>query len=65
MKNLTVKCEDLDISNTNKFCLIAGPCQLESEQHALDMSGKIKEITSKLNIGFIYKRLLIRRTEQA
>ena len=55
MKNLTVKCEDLDISNTNKFCLIAGPCQLESEQHALDMSGKIKEITSKLNIGFIYK----------
>ena len=30
MKNLTVKCEDLDISNTNKFCLIAGPCQLES-----------------------------------
>ena len=33
----------------------SGPCQLESEQHALDMVGKIKEITSKFNLGFIYK----------
>ena len=55
MKNLTVKCGSIDISNTNKFCLIAGPCQLETEQHAMDMSGKIKEITSKLGINFIYK----------
>ncbi len=55
MKNLTVKCGSIDISNTNRFCLIAGPCQLETEQHAMDMSGKIKEITSKLDINFIYK----------
>ena len=55
MKNLTVKCGTIDISNTNKFCLIAGPCQLETEQHAMDMSGKIKEITSKLGVSFIYK----------
>ena len=55
MKNLTIKCGNITISNSNKFFLIAGPCQLESEQHAMDMSGKIKEITSKLNIGFIYK----------
>jgi len=55
MKNLTVKCGNINISNTNKFCLIAGPCQLETEQHAIDMSGKIKEITSKLGINFIYK----------
>ena len=55
MKNLTVKCGNINISNSNKFCLIAGPCQLESEQHAMDMSGKINEITSKLDIGFIYK----------
>ena len=39
----------------NKICLIAGPCQLETEQHAMDMAGKIKEITSKYSIGFIYK----------
>ncbi len=55
MKNLTVKCATINISNANKFCLIAGPCQLETEQHAMDMSGKIKEITSKLGIDFIYK----------
>ena len=55
MKNLTVKCGSIDISNTNKFCLIAGPCQLETEQHAMDMSGQIKEITTKLAISFIYK----------
>ena len=55
MKNLTVKCGSVEISNSNSFCLIAGPCQLETEQHALDMSGKIKEITSKLGVSFIYK----------
>ena len=55
MSVITVKCGKLEISNNNKFCLIAGPCQLENEQHALDMSGKIKEITDKLNIDFIYK----------
>ena len=45
MKNLTVKCGSIEISNSNNFCLIAGPCQLETDQHAMDMSGKIKEIT--------------------
>jgi len=55
MKNLTVKCGSVEISNSNSFCLIAGPCQLETEQHAMDMAGKIKEITTSLGIGFIYK----------
>ena len=55
MKNLNVKCGSFEISNSSNFCLIAGPCQLETEQHAMDMSNKIKEITSKLGINFIYK----------
>ena len=55
MKNITVNCNNIEISNNNKICLIAGPCQLETEQHAMDMAGKIKEITLKYNIGFIYK----------
>jgi len=55
MKNLTVKCGNIEISNSSNFCLIAGPCQLETEQHAMDMSGKIKEITSKLGVNFVYK----------
>ena len=55
MENRIVKCQDLNISNSNKICLIAGPCQLETEQHALDMAGEIKNITDKYKIGFIYK----------
>jgi len=50
-----VNCDKIEISNKNKICIIAGPCQLETEQHAMDMAGKIKEITSKFNLGFIYK----------
>jgi len=55
MQNKIVNCNGIEIANNKKITLIAGPCQLESEQHAMDMSGKIKEITSKLGIGFIYK----------
>ncbi len=55
MENITVNCNNIEISNNNKICLIAGPCQLETEQHAMDMAWKIKEITLKYNIGFIYK----------
>ena len=55
MLNKIVKCNNLEISNNKKITLISGPCQLESEQHAMDMAGKIKEIASKFKIGFIYK----------
>ena len=55
MKNIKVNCGNIEISNNNRICIIAGPCQLETEQHAIDMAGKIKEITSKFNLGFIYK----------
>ena len=37
------------------FFLMAGPCVVESEQLAMDTAGKLKEITSKLGINFIYK----------
>ncbi len=55
MQNKVINCNGIEISNNKKISLIAGPCQLESEQHAMDMAGKIKEIASKFNIGFIYK----------
>ena len=55
MINKVVNCNGIKISNNNKINLISGPCQLESEQHAMDMAGKIKEIASKFEIGFIYK----------
>ncbi len=55
MLNKIVKLKNFEISNNKKISLISGPCQLETEQHAMDMAGSIKEITSKFGIGFIYK----------
>ena len=55
MTDIKVNCGNIEISNKNKICIIAGPCQLETEQHAMDMAGQIKEITSKFNMGLIYK----------
>ena len=48
MENKVVKCNKINISNSEKFTLIAGPCQLESEDHALNVATKLKEITQKL-----------------
>ena len=55
MINKVVNCNGIKISNSNKIILISGPCQLETEQHSMDMAGKIKEIASKFGIGLIYK----------
>ena len=55
MESKTINCNGIKISNNEPLTLIAGPCQLESEQHSMDMAGKIKEIAEKFNIGFIYK----------
>ena len=35
--------------------IIAGPCQLESRSHALEVAGALKEIAGRLNIGLVYK----------
>ena len=43
------------ISNDRPFVLIAGPCQIESENHCLFIAEKLAEICSKLNIPFIFK----------
>ena len=55
MENKLVKCGKLTISNKSPFTLIAGPCQLENEQHALQVATELKNITEKLGIGLIYK----------
>jgi 2-dehydro-3-deoxyphosphooctonate aldolase (KDO 8-P synthase) len=43
------------IGNDRPLALIAGPCQLESRQHALEMSHALVEMTGKLGMGLIYK----------
>ena len=50
MTNHKVKCANFEIANNKSFTLIAGPCQLESERHALDISKELKRITSDLKI---------------
>jgi len=55
MEEKTVECGKLKISNSNNFTLIAGPCQLENEKHAINVAEKLKEITEKIGIGLIYK----------
>jgi 2-dehydro-3-deoxyphosphooctonate aldolase (KDO 8-P synthase) len=41
--------------NALPLALIAGPCQMESRQHAFDMAGSLKEICGRLGIGLVYK----------
>jgi 2-dehydro-3-deoxyphosphooctonate aldolase (KDO 8-P synthase) len=52
-RHVTVR--DLEIGQDLPFTLIAGPCQLESRAHGLEMSQALKEMTDKLGIGLIYK----------
>ena len=55
MTNHKVKCSNFEIANNKPFTLIAGPCQLENEEHALKISSELKKITSDLGINLIYK----------
>lgn len=50
-----IKVGSLKIGNNIPLTLIAGPCALESRQHALDVSGKLVDISERLGIGLIYK----------
>ena len=38
-----------------KLAFIAGPCQMESRQHALETAGALREIADRLGVGLIYK----------
>ncbi|MBB6250408.1 3-deoxy-8-phosphooctulonate synthase [Nitrospirillum iridis] len=54
-ENRTVRIGALEVANDKPFMLIAGPCQLESRDHAMEMSHALVEITRKLGIGLVYK----------
>jgi 2-dehydro-3-deoxyphosphooctonate aldolase (KDO 8-P synthase) len=45
----------VSIGGGQRIVFIAGPCQLESRQHALEMAHALKEIGERLNVGIIYK----------
>ncbi|MBC8338991.1 MAG: 3-deoxy-8-phosphooctulonate synthase [Rhodospirillales bacterium] len=46
---------DLTLGNDRPLVMIAGPCVMESRDHALDMSGALAEMSKTLGIGLIYK----------
>lgn len=53
--NNIVKVNNISIANNLPFTLVAGPCQIESLDHALFIAEKVAGICKKLDIPFIYK----------
>lgn len=46
---------DIVFCNDAPFALIAGPCQMESAAHGMEMASALKEITTRLGIPFVFK----------
>jgi len=46
---------DVKFGNALPISIIAGPCQLESRAHALEVASALKEIAARLKIGLVYK----------
>lgn len=55
MEQRTIKIGNFEINNRLLFALFAGPCQIESRQHAIDMCGAMIEITKELGINYVFK----------
>lgn len=51
----TVDIRGIEIANDKPFALIAGPCQLESLDHARMIAGKMAEVCADLNIPYVFK----------
>src|SRR5262249_50605239 len=53
--NAVVTVGSVEIGNKKPLSIIAGPCALESRDHALEMAFALKEIAAKAGVGLIYK----------
>jgi 2-dehydro-3-deoxyphosphooctonate aldolase (KDO 8-P synthase) len=51
----TVRIGDIVIGNGHPFVLIAGPCQIESAQHALEVAHALRDISQRTGVATIYK----------
>lgn len=54
-RHKSVSVGQVTFANDRPFTLIAGPCAIESRQHAHEMAQALVELTGKLGLGFIYK----------
>jgi 2-dehydro-3-deoxyphosphooctonate aldolase (KDO 8-P synthase) len=55
MEQKVIKVGNIELGNEKPLALIAGPCQIESREHAIFIAGSLVEITRKLGIPYIYK----------
>ncbi len=53
--NAIVSVGNVSFANDAPIAVFAGPCQMESREHALEMASALKEIAERLNLGFVYK----------
>jgi len=53
--NAVVRVGAVEIGNKRPLSIIAGPCALESRDHALEMASALKEIAAKAGVGLVYK----------
>ena len=50
-----IKVDQLEIANNRPLTIIAGPCQMESKDHAFEMCGALKQLAHNMGVQFIYK----------
>ncbi|MDE0147698.1 MAG: 3-deoxy-8-phosphooctulonate synthase [Rhodospirillaceae bacterium] len=55
LHNRSVRVRDVELGNDRPFVLIAGPCALESRDHALEMAAAVKEAAGSAGVRAIYK----------
>lgn len=55
MEQRTIKIGNFELGNKLPLALLAGPCQIESRAHAIEMAGAMVEITKELGINYIFK----------
>jgi 2-dehydro-3-deoxyphosphooctonate aldolase (KDO 8-P synthase) len=55
LPNAVVNIGNVSVGNSLPLVLIAGPCQLESRDHAFMMTSALRQIAARLELGFIYK----------
>lgn len=55
MPNRAVSAGTVTFANDRPIAVLAGPCQMESRAHALEMASALKEIAVRLGLGLVYK----------
>ena len=61
--NAVVRAGDVTFANNAPISVLAGPCQMESRTHALEMASALKEIADKIGIDF--DRIIVRQGDTA